>query len=475
MALIGALFLVLFLLLRPMELWPSIASLHTLELFSAMTAIGIGMEMSSRQRTPGTSPQMAWLAAFCAWAYAVSVARLGVDKGLAAGWSITLGPLFMVLVMLALRTLSRLRAMMVLLLLCSAFVSAVAVHQGLQPRQCVELHEDRNDPSPDREPELIPDGRECEGPRMCESDGVPGSDYMCERVGMFATYSTQGRVRWRGQLDDPNEVAVVIGALVPFMFMFMFGARRIEEGEAESGPGAKRVLSLGLLAALLGVGLWAVVYTQSRGGQLVLGTVIVIMLVRRFGWWSIVAGIAVTAPIVALSWRSGVDAESSSVERAEILSEGLQMLKAHPILGIGVSQFAGENPMNMAAHNSYLLIATELGIPGMLVWCSLVWMTIKIPVSIAMRPPPGLDPGLLHFAVALAASLIGLHVGVFFLSFVYKHIFFVWLGLAGALYGAVRQEHPEFEVRMTGRDMGGVFALAVLALVAVRLAAMTAR
>lgn len=471
MALIGALLLVLFLLLRPMELWPVVAKLHSLEVLSGITALGIGWEISSGERGSGASPQHGWLAAFCAWAYAVSIARLGLSGGLTAGWGMTLGPLFMLLVMLALRTIGRLRAMMMLLLACSVFVSAVAVHQGLQPRQCVELHEDRNDPSPDREPELIPDGRECEGARLCEQDGVPGSDYMCERAGLFGTFSTQGRVRWRGQLDDPNEVAVIIAALLPFIFMF--AAKRSDD--AEGGPGALRVMSLALLAAMLALALWAVVYTQSRGGQLVLATVVVIMLVRRFGWWSIVAGALVTLPIVLLSWRSGADAESSSAERAEILSEGLQMLKAHPLLGIGVGQFASENPMNMAAHNSYLLIATEVGIPGFLIWCGLVWMTMKIPVSIARNPPPGLDPALLRFAETLAASIIGLHVGVFFLSFVYKHIFFVWLGLSGALYGAVRQDHPEFEVRVTARDLGGIFAFAVIALVAVRLVSMTVR
>jgi len=471
-ALFGSLVLVLFLLLRPMELWPAVAQLHSLEVLSTITAIGIAWEMAARERGSGGSPQLRWLAAFWVWSYSVTVVRLGLDAGLKAGWAgMTLGVIFMLLVMLALPKLSRLRAMMALLLACSTFVSVVAVHQGYQPRQCVELHEDLSDPSPDREVELVPDGRECEGARLCEADGVPGSDYVCERVGMFGTYSTQGRVRWRGQLDDPNEVAVIIGALLPFMFMF---ARKREAG-VEGGSNAKRVVLLIVLALVLGVGLWAVVLTQSRGGQLVVGAVVVTMLARRFGWWSIVGGVVVTLPIVLLSWRAGADADASSMERAEILSEGLLMLKAHPLLGIGVGQFASENPLNLAAHNSYLLIATEVGFPGLLVWCGLVWMTVKIPLTIARRPPPGLAPELVFFAEALASSTFGLLIGVFFLSFIYKHIFFVWLALAGALYGAVRAAHPELEVRATKRDAAGIFAFAVIAIVCVRLASMTAR
>lgn len=478
MALISALVLILVLLLRPMELWATVAQLHLLEVLSAATAIGIGMEMSRGERGSAWSPQLKWLGAFLVWGYAVSVLRLGVDAGLKAGWAVTLGPLFTVLVVLALRTVSRLRAVAALLLVCSAFVSAVSVHQGQQPRQCIEQHEDRS--SPDKDVEPIPDGRECEGKRMCENGGVAGSDYLCERVGLFGTFSTAGRVRWRGQLDDPNEVAVFIGALLPFLAMFAARPGRSKKdappvAAAEEPDHPRSVVLFIALLLTLGLGLWAAVLTQSRGGQLVIGTVTVGILLRRFGWWSLVAGAVVTLPIVLLAWREGADAESSSLERAEILNEGLLMLKAHPLLGIGLGQFAGENPLNMAAHNSYLLVATEAGFPGYLLWCGLVWSTVKIPLVIARRPPAGLDPSLILFAEALTVSMLGLLVGVFFLSFVYKHIFFVWLGLASALYGAVREDHPDFEVRTTGRDLAGILALAVVSLVAVRVVASTAR
>lgn len=473
MALIGVLLLVLFLLLRPMDLWPEIARLHSLEVLTAMTALGVGWETTAGRRASGPSPQLPWLVAFVVWSHAVSVARLGVEPGLQAGWSVTLGPIFMLIVILAVRGIERLRAMVLLLLACAAFVSVVVVHQGAQPRQCIELREPEGAwvaVGTHVEPERVPDGRACEGPRQCEAGGLPGADYACERAGAFGTFSTQGRVRWRGQLDDPNEVAVVIGALLPFLFMF--AAKRPGAGPAER---ARRATTLLVVALLVALGLWAMVLTQSRGGQLVFGAVMMCILVRRLGWWSVLAGVVLTVPMVVLSWRSGVDAESSSIERAEILSEGLQMLKAHPLVGIGVGQFAGENPLNMAAHNSYLLIATEAGLPGYLLWCGLVWMTVKIPFTVATRPPPGLDRRLVRFADALAASTLGLLIGVFFLSFVYKHVFFVWLGLAGALHETVRTARPDFRVRMTGRDLLGVCALAVAALVAVRVVSMTAR
>ena len=469
MAFFGALLLIAVVVLRPMDIWPVAARMHLLEVLSATTAIGVGLELRTAQRGSGASPQLPLLGGLFLWAFLLSVAHLGLDRGVTASLGVALDPFFMVILIFALRSIERLRALMVVLLASLLLVSAVAIHQGQQPRQCIELHVDPSEP--DADPEMIPEGRECIGAHFCEKEaGVPGSDYLCERVGYFGTTSTQGRVRWRGQLEDPNELAVIIGALVPFLFMFGVKDASADDGE-EGGGGFKRVMTLLLLGGLLAVGLWAVVLTQSRGGQLVLCTAVITTLVRRYGWWALFVAVLMTAPIVALSWRADAAADSSSYERAEILSEGLQILKTHPLFGIGVSQFAKENPMNMAAHNSYLLISTELGIPGFLMWLALVWTSIKIPVSIALRPPAGIDMRLVRFAEALASSTVALHVGIFFLSFVYKTIFWVWLSLAGALYLAVRQAHPEFEVHITKRDFAGVCVLAVVALIAVRIAA----
>ena len=43
-------------------------------------------------------------------------------------------------------------------------------------------------------------------------DAEPGLEYRCEHVGLFGTYSIEERVRYRGELHDPNEVALTISA-----------------------------------------------------------------------------------------------------------------------------------------------------------------------------------------------------------------------------------------------------------------------
>ena len=52
----------------------------------------------------------------------------------------------------------------------------------------------------------------------------------------------------------------------------------------------------------------------------------------------------------------------------------------------------------------------------------------------------------------LLASLCGMVVGVFFLSFNYHYVLWVYLGLSGAFYASVKRHSPDFEVRLGLRD-----------------------
>ena len=56
-------------------------------------------------------------------------------------------------------------------------------------------------------------------------------------------------------------------------------------------------------------------------------------------------------------------------------------------------------------------------------------------------------------ARALFVAFAGILVGVFFLSFCYKAVLFVYFGLSGALFVAVRQSCPGFDVRISAREV----------------------
>lgn len=445
MAIVGALLLVVVLLFRPMEISPELAKLHLLEVLTAITAIGLAIEAARRRTKTGLAPQLPWLAGFLGWAFLVTTVKLG-SPGLSIAWAtIALGAIFMVLIGYAATNISRLSAMAAVLVASLAVIAGIAVHQGNQSRQCLEII--AHDPD---DPEIVADGRECDRPRSCEQGGKEGRDYLCERVGALETYSAGGRVRFRGQLADPNELSVFVGAALPLLFFL--------------GVGRGRATKLLILAPVVSVSLWAVVLTQSRTGQVVLATIVFIALIRRFGVTGGLLSLGVLPLLLLFGGREGADADASSIERAEILRDGIELVRAHPLLGVGLAQFNQEISIPMTAHNSYLLAAAELGVLGLVLWMGMLWMSMKVAIVVVREPPPGLDPELSRFAEAFAVSLAAILAGVFFLSFCYKQLLFVWIGLGTALHGAVRARAPGFRVQTTRRDLLGIFACAIAAL-----------
>jgi len=106
---------------------------------------------------------------------------------------------------------------------------------------------------------------------------------------------------------------------------------------------------------------------------------------------------------------------------------------------------------------------------------AILYVSLKIPVTllrrIAAHEPVAVSPGALAvfrpWAMALVAALSGLLVGIFFLSFAYHYILWIYIGLSGALYSAVRRHDPEFDLKFGWRDLWIVAAIDLAIIVAV--------
>jgi hypothetical protein len=317
------------------------------------------------------------------------------------------------------------------------FVCAVGAEQGFASNGCVVIDES----TPSDTASGRPDGRPCETSKTCyQGDAEPDAEYMCERIGLFGTTSIgQGRVRYRGTLQDPNELALAGGAGLPLAFAL--GRRR---------KSIKKGLLVALALALVGC---CAVLTESRGGQLVLLAVLAVYFVKRFGLGGMAVGGVLALPLLLLGGRSGAEATSSTVERIDCWAEALSIWRSHPLAGVGLGRFVEFH--YMTAHNSYLLTLAELGLPGMLLFTAIVYLSAKVPVEVLRRFPrprqgePEDDAAVARrWATAYLAAFAGLVVGIFFLSFSYHYVLWIYLGLAGALYSAVREHAPWFRVRL---------------------------
>ncbi len=328
------------------------------------------------------------------------------------------------------------------------FLTLQGFEQGMSPLECMTVEN-----STETDAAGIPDGRPCQDNRECYVGGEPGSEYQCEKAGWLGTTSIGGgRVRYRGFLQDPNELATAIASALPLALMFL-GRRRAWW----------RIL---LAAALTALVLVVTVFTGSRTGQLVVLVVMTVLYAPRLGWKSILIGALMAGPVLLFGGRGGEEASESTMERLEAWSTGIDLFRSSPIWGIGVDQFSRNH--YLTAHNTLVLVVAEMGIVGLVVWLSMLYMCFKIMVTALIRYRTDPEGELAHqWARAIFSSLSVVFVAGQFLSLAYHFVVWVFFGVSGAFYMSVRRHDPDFRVRFGLRDFFGVTIFSGLYVVAV--------
>jgi O-antigen ligase len=442
-ALPGLLALIFVDYLRPQEYFAFLRGVPLLHASAALASLGFLIDLRTGITRLRAAPHLVLALLFFAWCFATLLVRAPEQVPMrATGLLVSLA--VYLLVAHAIQSFRTLQVLAAFLLAISLALSAFGIHQATAPWGCHRIA------MVDGDLLFIHDGRSCDplDPRQCELESdEPGADYRCERAGLWGTSSIRGRVRYRGTLEDPNELALVIGIALPFAFAF-FDRKR----------STKRLLVV--LASIGAIGL-CTFYTQSRGGQLVVLTVLGLYFVKRVGLArGLASGLLLALPILLFGGRSGDAAEASTNERIECWWEGLHMFTSSPGIGVGFGQFVEHH--HLTAHNSYVLAVAELGLPGLLLWSSILYLTVKIPYEALRRR---LAPVGQSWALALLASICGFLVGIMFLSFAYKVVLWLYVGLSGVLYQAIKKHDPEFTVGFGMRDFG-IVALVDAALIA---------
>ncbi len=234
------------------------------------------------------------------------------------------------------------------------------------------------------------------------------------------------RIRGLGMMHDPNDLA-----------MAMIVALGLIGGVWR----AKLQLCHLFLAAAAGALVYGLWLTHSRGGAVALLAVIWRFAAKRVGPVpALVLLVALGAGTMALDFGgrslSTVPDESAS-ERLVAWTEGLEMLKAQPILGVGYGQFVDHH--TLTAHNSLVLCFAETGLLGCFFWVGLLVVTLL--ELRGLRKLPGGEPFDIlarQWAEGLQLSLIGFMAAAFFLSRTFAPTLYLILGLAGALAAIAR-------------------------------------
>ncbi|XXX78566.1 O-antigen ligase family protein [Sorangium sp. So ce134] len=436
LALPGVILLIIFIYGRPQEWDERFESLPFLYLWLALAFMGMGLDLALGKVRLKATPQLRWAIVVYFWC----VLTLGLRNPAEFSEGFVSISVTFVLFFLIGHSPDGFKGFQKLagtVLIMGLFVAGVAVHQGFSSFQCLAMTQTIGG---SRGEAGIPDGRSCEMRVDCrEGPGAdPEAEYLCERVGLFKTSTINGRVRWRGVLQDPNELALTSGIVLPFSFALFEQKRSITR-------------ALLVLVSLLVIAT-AIILTQSRGGQLVFATVLGVYFVKKYGVRGAIFGAVFAAPLMLLGGRGGGEADESANERTEILAEGLNIYRMFPLMGAGFRQFTEHHWLT--AHNAYLLALSELGPLGMFAWTAMIYLTLKISLVALKRYEHGAQFAMIRaWSMAVMAGFCGMMVGIFFLSFTYHYVLWIYFGLAGALYCAIRSVDPNFTIRLEKRDV----------------------
>ena len=445
----GILFLIALVYVRPQEFLGLLEGSPILYVAFALAVFGLALDFRLENSRLRAAPQLAWAVGFATWAL-FTVLIFAPDALVSTVRDVLVPLALFALIAHGVQTFRGMRWLAALLVMLVFFLGFVGLHLAQQELQCVVWDEASGG-------DLLgtPDGRACEMPIDCREGGEPGAAYLCERPGLFGTLTVAERIRYRGTLSDPNELSLVMSIGLGLMFAFVTLARR---------PSSPRWLLAGAMIALV---LTCVVLAQSRSGQLVFMTVIGAYFIKRFGWHGLLMGLVITVPLLLLGGLVGSDrddAQASTDERMATLYEGIDMFTTSPFFGVGYGQFTEHH--YLTAHNSVVLVAAETGIIGLVLWGMVVYLSFKVPVAVlrAYRARPEAAVAR-AWAMAILAAQAGIATGSMFLSFAYQHVAWIYIGLAGALYGAVKTHDPTFRVGSGPFDVAAVAAGGVVYLV----------
>jgi probable O-glycosylation ligase (exosortase A-associated) len=227
----------------------------------------------------------------------------------------------------------------------------------------------------------------------------------------------------------------------------------------------------------------AIIGTQSRGAAL--GGIAVfgfLWLTSRQKVASLV-GISLVAVIVALvgsetyfsRMQTIKDYESDSSAEARIVAwkAGTRMALDNPLFGVGAGHFpaaygAKYRPADagrwMTAHSMYVLVLGELGLPGIITFCTLVFGGIFTTLAVRRRvlrtatdPPSDKALQSARLLGLLAASGVGFAVAGAFLSVAYYPHLFILTGILLSARAIAMTEKPDDDataVRADSTDNG---------------------
>ena len=234
---------------------------------------------------------------------------------------------------------------------------------------------------------------------------------------------------------DSNYFGVNVLLCLPVALVFLLNAKK----------GWQRYFFLGCILLALA----ATMVGASRGGLLGFVAEFLYLLAhakRRKVYLAVLS--AVVIPFLVLSPASPVKrllSPTHSDERSSMLritgwKVGLNMIESHPLIGIGLGRYkqvgaqydpSGEFAREPhIAHNAYLEIAAEMGIPMLVLFLMIILATFRTLRTVRKRASAVGAESLALWSLGVQSGLVGALVAVFFVSGQYQKMFWLFISLS---------------------------------------------
>ena len=218
----------------------------------------------------------------------------------------------------------------------------------------------------------------------------------------------EGVRRARGIYGSPNNLALVLGRVLPVMLAMLFagprGRRRWLYGLAALPAGLSLLLTFSKGALLLGVPAALVTIGLLAGKR---GRLAAVVLVA--------AGALLLVPVLRTPrFSSLVSLRGTSFLRIKLWEAACDMVRDHPLLGVGLDNFlthyrtyirpeAMDEPNLSHPHNWVLDFWLRTGLPGLLAFLWLQWSFFRRALEIWQR---GCDSALTALTIGLIAAMV---------------------------------------------------------------------
>lgn len=250
--------------------------------------------------------------------------------------------------------------------------------------------------------------------------------------GLGAVFMAESIIRASGFIGDANDFGVFMISLLPFIFYFYFQEesklRKVFLAVSFLIISSAIFLSVSRSVLLAAVIIFPILFYKKIKKKEVIFAIIILIVILLY-----------LSPAI-LSRFSSYTLERGVNQRVLLLKDSLYVFQHHPLSGIGYGTIRNYIYLNFVTHNAYLQIAAETGIFGLLAFLAVLFISFKNLYLAKKKYFEEKYRERFLIASSLQLALVAYVIIMFFLSFYYDKLLWLFIILTGVVYSLSKND-----------------------------------